>query len=185
MEQVIAKAIIAAVILQGLATRALAADDIDALGTKAFVEACLISEPSYEKVRELTGKWGWKLSGASEDRHGSRHAEWQIASPGDSVVLFRLHSIIQPPQWDIFACTVAFANYRDRDKRIEKVFLEEIGRRPNAKVQIELGFDMDGAKRLHYKDGPAQLTYFDGLLADPSKTPWALLEINLDRLQKQ
>ena len=178
----IAKAIVAAAILQGLATRASAADDIDALGTKAFVEGCLISQPSYEKMRELAAKWDWKLIGESEDRHGSRRAEWQIASPGDSVVLFRLHSIIQPPQWDIFTCTVIFPNYRDRDKRIEKVFFEEIGHRANAKVQIEL--EIDGAKRLDYKDGPALLTYFDGLLADPNKTPWALLGIQVDRLQK-
>jgi hypothetical protein len=183
MEQVIAKAIIAAVILQGLAPRASAADDIDALGTKAFLEGCLISGPSYDKVRELAGKWDWKLIGGSEDRHGSRGAEWQIASPGDSVVRFRLHSIIQPPQWDIFACEVVFANYRDRDKRIEKVFLEEMGHRPNAKVEREM--DHDGQKRLDYKDGPALLTYFDGLLADPNKTPWVALTVQVDRLQKQ
>src|SRR6185503_858962 len=132
-----------------------------------------MSAPTFDKVRAFSLAHDWKrLNEGRNDRNGTLESAWQIAVSGESRVILRFSSLMQP-SWDLFTCEVVFSDYRDRGKRIEAAFMDQIRLRPGAKPEFTR--EEPDRKRLDYRDGPVFLMYYDGPLADPRQTPWVSL----------
>jgi hypothetical protein len=165
-----------------LTVQGFAADDLDLVAAKAFTDACLAPEPSFERTAAFSGQQNWKMLGQSNsDRNGTRETTWQIASSGRYQAILLVRAVIEPPNWDLFYCEVVLPGYRDTGKRIESSFKDEIGRRPGAKLRPER--DMPDRKVLGYRDGPVLLSYYDGS-HDPDGTPWVILTVMVNRKPK-
>jgi hypothetical protein len=175
------RSIAAAIALCCVAPIATAGEQSELAGIQAFIRGCLMAEPSFEKVHDFATQQGWKVRDEHENRqHGEREGEWVVSTADQAHVFLRLQATVQPPHWDLLSCEVVFPEQRDKDGRVERAFMEQVARRPNARNTLR-GVQLPDRKRLDYRDGAVQLGYYDGPLADPQNTPWILLSVLIDR----